>query len=80
MGVTIIWIFHNVLPWVGLYLVLMTAIFFMLLLIYVIRQRRYIHSGDYVVEAAADSSTIVNIVPMLMIVFISWLIKKIMAK
>ena len=66
----IIWIFQNILPWAGLCSIVLTLIFFITFIILMIKEKEKITDHFYVLERSADTSVIVSIIPLLIILAI----------
>jgi len=76
---TLVWIFNNVMPWLGVYFTI-TAIVFLVVFVAEIRKRYTINSHDDITEDAVIASIIANIIPLIFIKLISWLGEKIIIK
>lgn len=75
---TIIWTFHNVMPWVGVYFAVMT-VFFLISLgldILKLKKMKMIHSHYDITKHAVEGSVIVNLIPMVFIKLISWSVER----
>lgn len=78
---TLMWIFNNVMPWLGVYFTI-TAIAFLIILVVFVFQIgiKYISSHLNIMNKAQDASIIANAIPLLFIKLISWLGEKIIIK
>lgn len=77
---TIVWIFHNVMPWLGVMFTLLVLIYFVLEIIKALtRDKRKSYSGvwDFVTVETGGASMVVNFVGVLIAAAVGFLIQKI---
>ena len=67
---TIIWIFHNIMPWIGAWFTTMTVIFLIVTIIYIFTKSDFSYWG--IVEPAKEEfSLIVSYVPMAIVALLA---------
>lgn len=71
---TIIWIFHNIMPWIGAWFAAMTVIFLLVATYCTCKKREFRYVHMMTAPAYENTSIIVSFIPMVLFAFIALII------